>query len=200
MCELDPFMNCDYWGERKWLVKHGLDFAEDTPWNFDEYWTTTWMELRCPEFAGVVSQEVALLVEDLGDGEIPSDTKAAAEGPTLLNTPTFLGRVAWWICGTMEERYQRHLLWHRRGNPEATYALGICHENGVGVRHDAYTAFSLYREAADQGLSRAQHTVAVCYSKLFGRREPDGNEAGEPATLLLMTPGKGDTWLSLIHI
>ena len=55
----------------------------------------------------------------------------------------------------------------QQGSAEGQYALGICYEEGVGVRRDRKRAVELFRAAADQGDSDAEYALGMAYR--FGR-------------------------------
>lgn len=55
--------------------------------------------------------------------------------------------------------------------PMAQNMLGMCYENGMGVKKDFQKAVLLYRAAAVAQIPTAQHRLALCYLKGIGIRK-----------------------------
>ena len=51
----------------------------------------------------------------------------------------------------------------KKGNVYAQYILGLCYENGIGVKEDISKAFELYERAAEQDYSKAKNKVYTFY-------------------------------------
>ncbi len=54
---------------------------------------------------------------------------------------------------------------------KAIYQRGVAYYLGNGVKKDIYKAFSLFKQAADQGYPAAQHMTGVCYEYGRGTRK-----------------------------
>ena len=68
---------------------------------------------------------------------------------------------------TSEKRYDEAVVWYRKaaeqGNADAQYKLGLCYENGKGVRQDYTEAVKWYRIAVNRGNGMAELCLGLCY-------------------------------------
>ena len=49
------------------------------------------------------------------------------------------------------------------GSPDAQYELGLCYDEGDGVKENKHEAFKWFLKAANQEHGRAQNAVGLCY-------------------------------------
>lgn len=68
-------------------------------------------------------------------------------------------------AGAAAKHYQRA---HENGNARATFELGRCYRDSLGVSADVTTAIRLIRQAADAGIPAAQRAMADAYAAGYG--------------------------------
>lgn len=70
------------------------------------------------------------------------------------------------------ESLKKAVDWYRKatnaGNLVAQTKLGVCYENGQGVKKDEKAALELYRKAAEKGYAKAQYYLGLNYEKGIG--------------------------------
>lgn len=77
-----------------------------------------------------------------------------------------------------DKAIQQALFWHQcaaaQGKAESQVSLGICYQNGWGVKQSAHRAINLYQKAARQENKLAQCYLAHCYEHGIGTsKNPD---------------------------
>ncbi len=129
------------------------------------------------------------LVERNFDKAIPLAKAAAAQGhekaQQLLDNLQESERDEWLRQGVEAYKkgdFQNAAFLFRQsagsGSAPAAFNLGLCYENGEGVRQDAEKALRWYRKAAEQGHMRAQCAAgALCESGGDGAFDPIPEEA-----------------------
>lgn len=67
----------------------------------------------------------------------------------------------------LNENYSDAIQWYRKaagqGIAEAQYRLGLCYENGNGIRKNRKTAVNWYKKAAELGFAEANNHLGFCY-------------------------------------
>ncbi len=60
---------------------------------------------------------------------------------------------------------------------EAQFNLGLCYENGLGVKKDRYQAFQFYKQAAEGRIQPALLNMAIAYMQGIPGSDPDSENA-----------------------
>lgn len=63
----------------------------------------------------------------------------------------------------ISEEVKIYLSLAEKGIDDAAYNLGVCYENGDGVKQDFSKAVYWYKKAADKGNAAAQHNLGICF-------------------------------------
>lgn len=63
------------------------------------------------------------------------------------------------------ENFKRYIKAAQQGYAAAQYVLGVCYENGFGVKQDKQKAIEWYTKAAEQGYPAAQCNLGIIMSE-----------------------------------
>lgn len=63
----------------------------------------------------------------------------------------------------VQSRFESLLELAHSGNADAQFEVGLCYDEGDGVKEDKYEAFKWFMKAAMNGHGRAQNAVGLCY-------------------------------------
>jgi TPR repeat protein len=114
----------------------------------------------------LADKKVVLVDERCADMLISVVDERCAELKVAIVNNEFYADMKVAIAGDVANRqseFQKLLAAAKAGNKQAQFDVGLCYDEGKGVRKDSYEAFKWFKEAALQGHAKAQNAVGICY-------------------------------------